>query len=335
MDIRQRSRAIHCLFLTAAVITAWHAPANAQTTVPLGTADSFAVLAGAGITNTGATNITGNVGSFPTTSQTGFGTVTLNGANNGGNAITQQAKNDLVTAYNNAAGRPATVTYAPVSDLGGLTLASGVYKNPTSFGLTGILTLNGGGNANSVWIFQAGSTLTTAAGSSVRLINGAQACMVFWQVASSATLGSGSILVGTVMALTSISAGTGAQVDGRLLAQNGSVTLQANTIAVAICQTVGNGISVAQVQAALIQSAQTVNLNSAPGLTSIYALGFAQFDTEVFSLQQRFADIRAGLDTDRVPRERSPSSGKSMRDGKSVSDGKSLADGKSISAGTS
>ena len=87
-------------------MAAWHGPANAQT-VPLGTADSFGVLAGAGITTTGATTITGNVGSFPTTSQTGFGTVTLKGVNHGGDAVTQQAKIDLVTAYNNAAGRPA------------------------------------------------------------------------------------------------------------------------------------------------------------------------------------------------------------------------------------
>ncbi len=329
MKTHQRSRTLHCLCLAAAAMAAWHAPANAQT-VPLGTADSFGVLAGAGITNTGVTTITGNVGSFPTTSQTGFGTVILNGANHGGDAVTQQAKIDLVTAYNNAAGRPASVTYAPASDLGGLTLVSGVYKNPTSFGLTGTLTLNAAGNANAVWIFQAGSTLTTAAASSVILINGAQACMVFWQITSSATLGSGSTFVGSVLALTSITAGTGAKVDGRLLARNGAVTLRGNTIAAAICPP-----TAAEVQAALLQAAQTVNLNSVPGLTSIYTLGFAQFDTEVFSLQQRFADIRAGEDSDRVPRERSPSSGKSIWDGKSVSDGKSLADGKSVSAGTS
>ena len=205
----------------------------AQPSVNLGTANSFAVLAGAGITNTGPTTITGDVGTFPTTSETGFGSVTLIGTNHGGDAVTQQAKTDLITAYNDAAGRlPAT---AVAGDLGGLTLVPGVYKSTSSLGITGTLTLDAQGAPNAVFIFQIGSTLITASGSNVNLINGAQACNVFWQVGSSATLGTNSTFTGNILALTSITATTGATVNGRLLARNGAVTLDTNTITIAIC----------------------------------------------------------------------------------------------------
>ncbi len=204
----------------------------APTTVGLGTAESFAVLAGAGITNTGATAITGDVGTFPTTSETGFGTVTLTGTNHAGDAVTQQAKTDLVTAYDAAAASGPVAS--GFTDLGGLTLTTGVYSGG-ALGLTGTLTLNAQGDPNAVFIFQAASTLITASGSTVSLVNGAQACNVFWQVGSSATLATGSTMVGTVMALTSITATTGATVQGRLLARNGAVTLDANTITASAC----------------------------------------------------------------------------------------------------
>ena len=206
-----------------------------QTTVNLGTADSFAVLAGAGITNTGATTITGDVGSFPTITQTGFGTVTLNGMNHMGDAVTQQAKIDLVTAYNDAAGRtPITVG----TELGGVTLTTGAYNSAAgTFQITGTLTLDAEGDPNAVFIFQTASTLITASSSQVELINGAQACNVFWQVGSSATLGTNSTLIGNVLALESITANNGAEIAGRLLARNGAVTLQANTIERQVCLT--------------------------------------------------------------------------------------------------
>ena len=206
-----------------------------QATVNLGTADSFAVLAGAGITNTGATTITGDVGSFPTTTQTGFDTVTLNGVNHMGDAVTQQAKIDLVTAYNDAAGRtPITVG----TELGGTTLPTGAYNSAAgTFQITGTLTLDAEGDPNAVFIFQTASTLITASSSQVVLINGAQACNVFWQVGSSATLGTNSTFVGSILALTSITANTGADIDGRLLARNGAVTLQGNTIERPVCLT--------------------------------------------------------------------------------------------------
>lgn len=221
------------LSLLIAVMVVHTVVMASETEVNLGTANSFAVLAGAGITNTGATTITGDVGSFPTTSQTGFETVTLNGINHEGDAVTQQAKNDLITAYNDAAGRtPTTVG----TELGGATLTTGAYNSADgTFQITGTLTLDAAGDPDAVFIFQMASTLTTASASNVELINGAQACKVFWQVGSSATLGTNSTLIGSVLALQSITANTGAAVHGRLLARNGAVTLQANNIEKPTC----------------------------------------------------------------------------------------------------
>ncbi len=200
----------------------------AVTPVPLGTAAPFVVLAGAGITNTGPTTLIGDLGTFPTTSVSGAGSMTITGTNHGGDAVTQGAKDALVTAYNSAAGQtPATPIAA---DLAGQTLAPGVYNSASSIGLTGALTLDGGGNPRAVFVFQAGSTLTTASASTVTLVNGAQACNVFWQVGSSATLGTGSQFRGSILALTSITVTTGATVEGRVLARNGAVTLDTNTI---------------------------------------------------------------------------------------------------------
>jgi hypothetical protein len=205
----------------------------AATSVPLGTADSFVVLAGAGVTNTGATTLNGDIGAFPTTSITGSGTLTITGANHAGDAVTQGAKTDLVTAYDTAAGEGPTSPI--VADLGGQSLAPGVYNSASSIGLTGALTLNAGGDTSAVWIFQAGSSLTTASASEINLTNGAQACNVFWQVGSSATLGTNSRFRGSILALTSITATTGATIEGRLLARNGAVTLDTNTITKATC----------------------------------------------------------------------------------------------------
>ena len=163
----------------------------AQPTVGLGTAASFAVLAGTGITNTGPTTITGDVGTYPTPAETGFGSVTLHGTNHAGDAVALQAKTDLTTAYNSAAGRTPVSTVG--TELGGQTLTPGVYDSAAgTFGITGTLTLNGQGQQNAVFIFKMASTLITASSSNVRFINGAQSCNVFWQVGSSATLGTSS-----------------------------------------------------------------------------------------------------------------------------------------------
>jgi hypothetical protein len=208
----------------------------AATAVPLGTAGSFVVLAGAGITNTGPTTLNGDLGTFPTTSITGAGSMTVTGTNHAGDAVTQGAKGDLVTAYDNAAAQGPTNPIA--ADLAGQTLAPGVYNSASSVGLSGALTLDAAGDPNAVFVFQAGSTLTTASGSVVNLVNGAQSCNVFWQVGSSATLGTGSAFRGSILALTDITVTTGATIEGRVLARNGAVTLDTNTITRPRCASV-------------------------------------------------------------------------------------------------
>ncbi|HSJ76686.1 MAG TPA: ice-binding family protein, partial [Gemmatimonadales bacterium] len=188
---------------------------------------------GAGVTNTGPTTLNGDLGTFPTTSVTGTSTITQTGTNHAGDAVTQSAKNDLVTAYDSAAaqGPPSAIS----TDLGGQTLVAGVYNSATSIGLTGALTLDAKGDPNAVFIFQAGSTLTTASGSSMVLLNGAQACNIFWQVGSSATLGTGSAFRGSILALTDITVTTAATIEGRVLARNGAVILDTNTITRPAC----------------------------------------------------------------------------------------------------
>ena len=209
-------------------------PGSAQAAtapVPLGTANSFVVLAGAGITNTGKTTLNGNIGTFPTPAISGLSTVTLNGTNHAADAVTQGAKKDLTTAYTTAAG--AGPTHAIPVELGGKTLQPGVYSGG-ALGLTGTLTLDGGNNPNAVFIFKAASTLITGSNSHVKLVN-VNPCNVFWQVTSSATLGTGSKFVGTIMALTDVHLTTGATIQGRALARTGAVTLQANTITKPVC----------------------------------------------------------------------------------------------------
>jgi hypothetical protein len=202
--------------------------ASAATQPPLGTDTSFAVLAGSAITNTGPSVITGDLGLAPGSSVTGFPPGRVDGATHVDDAVAVQAKSDLVTASTTAAGQPCTSTLT--GDLGGGTLTPGVYCFTSSAQLTGTLTLDGGGDPNAVFIFKVGSTLTTATGSKVALINGGP-CGVYWQVGSSATLGTDTTFVGTLLVNTSITLNTRASIlPGRALAQTGAVTLDSNRI---------------------------------------------------------------------------------------------------------
>jgi hypothetical protein len=197
--------------------------------VSLGTAAQFAVLAGSTITNTGPTTINGDLGLSPGTAVTGFPPGYVNGTIHAADAVALRAKADLTAAYNDIASRPSTAT-VPV-ELGGTTKTPGVYDSPAgTFGITGTLTLNAQGNPAAIFIFQAASTLITASASSVKLVNGARAANVFWQVGSSATLGTYSTIRGNILALASITVTTGVIVIGRTLTQTAAVTLDTDTV---------------------------------------------------------------------------------------------------------
>ncbi len=191
----------------------------------------LAVLAGESITNTGATSITGDVGLSPGTSLDGFPPGAYTGVLHINDNIATQAKLDLKTAYDNAAGRTSTDIVTLSGNIGGLTLTPGLYKSTSSLAISsGDLTFDAKGNANAVFIIQIASTLTTTSGRQVILSGGAQAKNIFWQVGSSATFGTTSVFKGTVMAMQSITFNTGATLDGKALARTGSITMEGNTI---------------------------------------------------------------------------------------------------------
>jgi len=239
-----------CKFLILFVVAAMAAllsPPLASAMSILGTAENFAVLAGTpSITNTGATTITGDVGIHPAASITGKGSINLTGAYHEADAVALTAKNDLTTAYNGLALMPFTSNLTG-QNLGGLTLTSGVYHFDSSAQLTGPLTLDAQGSNNAYWVFQIGSALTTASGSSVVLTNlgtnDGRDNGLYWQVGSSATLGTTTAFEGNILALTSITMNTGATIpNGRALARNGAVTMDTNTISI-VCPNGGPGYS--------------------------------------------------------------------------------------------
>ena len=204
--------------------------------VGLGTAGSFGVLAGTTVTNTGTSIITGDLGVSPGTAVTGFPPGIVSGTVHTADGVAEGAQSDLTTAYNDAAGRAQTASVGAFIGAG-QTLSPGVYKASSSLDVGGALTLNAHGDPNAVFIFQAPSTLVTDSASTVILTNGAQACNVFWQVGSSATLGTNSAFQGNILALTSITVTTGDTIIGRTLARNGAVTLDDDNIRVPRCTT--------------------------------------------------------------------------------------------------
>jgi hypothetical protein len=226
------TRKIPGLVTSAGLITLLYGvtPASAQTAPSLGSAETFAVLGGSTVTNTGSSIVAGDLGVSPGTAITGFppglvGSGTIHAAD----AAALTAQNSLTAAYDNLANRVCTRDLTG-QDLGGQTLTAGVYCFSSSAQLTGMLTLAAEGNAGAVFIFKIGSTLTTASGSRVSLIDGASPSNVFWQVGSSATLGTTTSFAGNILALTSITVTTGASVAGRILARNGAVTLDTNAV---------------------------------------------------------------------------------------------------------
>jgi hypothetical protein len=211
--------AVPCQFATAAELP-----------VDLGSAANFGVLAGSTVTSSGATVVNGDLGVWPGSAVTGFPPGTVHGTQHIADPTAEAAQGDLTTAFNDAAGR-STAPVSIAGNIGGQTLPPGLYKSTSSLEISsGDLTLDGQGDANAVFIFQIASTLVTTSGRQVILIGGAQAANIFWQVGSSATIGTTSGMKGNILADQSITIATGATLDGRALARIGAVTLDANGI---------------------------------------------------------------------------------------------------------
>ena len=217
------------IFLTASM-----RPVFSQTAPTLSTAQSFAILGSSTVTSTGPTVINGDLGLSPGLSVVGFPPGIVNGTIHAGDAAAGQAKTDANVAYNSLAVQACTSNLSG-QDLGGMTLIPGVYCFNTSAQLTGTLVLDAQGNPNAVFIFQIGSTLTTASNSAVLLINSAAACNVFFQVGSSATLGTNTQFIGNIFALASVTLTTAVNLSGRAVALNGAVTLDTNVVSVPFC----------------------------------------------------------------------------------------------------
>jgi hypothetical protein len=214
-------------------------PAAAQASeVNLGTANPFVVLGGSEVTNTGASVLNGELGVAPGTELTGFNAAVVNGATHDNDPVAAKAQEDLTTAFGVAGSQPISPGNELTGiDLGGLTLTPGAYGYSSSAQLTGQLTLNAQGNPNAQFVFVIGSTLTTASASSVKLINGASPCNVYWRVGSSATLGTTTEFQGNLMALTSITVNNGVHVQGRVLARNAAITLNNDVLDNSQCAT--------------------------------------------------------------------------------------------------
>jgi hypothetical protein len=216
----------------AVVLLFPHRDATAgQAPVSLGSARSFALLAGTTITSSGGGTINGDVGVSPGSAFVPGGAIVNGGVYLGADPIAVQAKADLATAFNDAAGRPGAILSA--GELGGKNLTPGLYKSSpgATFDITaGDLRLDAKGNPNAVWIFQMLETLTVGDGRQVILAGGAQACNIFWQVGSSATLGMNSVFKGNILASASITVNSGVTMDGSALAQTAAVTYNGNTI---------------------------------------------------------------------------------------------------------
>lgn len=224
----------HITFRAASMLIVLVMSAPTQAGI-FGSAQGFAVLGGSTVTNTGPTVITGDLGVWPGSAHTGFPPGIVNGSVYLNNGVAEQAQSDAGTAYNALASLAPTQDLTGM-DLGGLTLTPGVYFFSSSAFLTSTLTLDAQGDPDAQFVFQMGSTLITSSNSSVVTINGVDDCNVYWQVGSSATLGTDTSFIGSIVALTSITLTTDATIiNGRAFALNGAVTMDSNIIDVGPC----------------------------------------------------------------------------------------------------
>jgi hypothetical protein len=195
----------------------------------LGSAASFGALAGSALTSTGNSKITGDMGVYPGTAITGFPPGNVTGATHNADDVAQQAQADAATAFNNLAAMAPTKSLSG-QDLGGMTLTSGVYNFASSGQLTGTLTLDAEGNSNAEFVFQFGSTITTAVSSEVVIINSGKACNVYWQVGSSATIGTTTTFLGNILASSAITLNHGVNIQGGIYALNAAITLDTDNV---------------------------------------------------------------------------------------------------------
>ena len=290
---RTRARKSDAAFAAALIVsgllaTSWSAVAQ---TIFLGEAGNVTILGASTVTNTGPTIVVGNLALSPGSSVTGFPPgVVVNGTIHINDALANQAHADAFTAYNQlfAENNPLTNINLTGINLGGLTLTPGVYHFDTSAQLTGTLKLDTGGNPNAPFHFLIGSTLTTASGSMVMLLNGGST-NVFWQVGSSATIGTGTKFFGNIIALQSITLTTGATLDGKALAINGAVTMDTNVVN-------GSGVTIPVPPGVTIpgEPIAIARLIAPEELASIFEIKFALDTLEGTNLIQRMDDIRAG-----------------------------------------
>ena len=239
-------------------------PVQAIATAPtLGTAGSFAVLGASGVTNTGDTVVDGNLGVYSGTSITGFPPGIVNGTIHSADAVASQAQDDVTVAWNALTAQACDVDLTG-QDLGGMTLTPGVYCFDSSAGLTGTLTLNGG--ANDVWVFKTGSTLITATSSAVVFadLTAGQACNVFWQVGSSATLNTATAFIGNILAKASISLSDAASISGRLLARTAAVTMINNHATAVTCSIVPTPTAIASTATPLVPTPTAIASTPTP-----------------------------------------------------------------------